>query len=61
LRRHHRLIACRFHDLLAVAGQRLGPRPDPEPATPPPARRQELVWMAAKGTAGWEQADELAA
>lgn len=50
--RGHRLIACRFHDLLAEAGHQLGPRPDPEPDTPPPTRRQELTWMATKGT-GW--------
>jgi lysophospholipase L1-like esterase len=49
--RGHRLIACRFHDLLAAAGHQLGRRPDPEPATPPPTRRQELAWMATKGTA----------
>lgn len=25
-------------------------RPDPAPASPPPARRDEMLWMATKGT-----------
>ncbi|HTS99321.1 MAG TPA: SGNH/GDSL hydrolase family protein [Streptosporangiaceae bacterium] len=49
--RGHRLIACRFHDLLAAAGAPTGPRPDPEPSTPPPARLAEIGWLATKGTA----------
>ena len=49
--RGHRLIACRFHDLLAAAGCPVGPRPDPEPANPPPSRTAEIAWMATKGTA----------
>lgn len=49
--RGHRLIACRFHDLLAAAGYPLGEGPDPEPSSPPPTRRAEFGWMATKGTA----------
>jgi hypothetical protein len=49
--RGHRLIACRFHDLLTGAGLPAGPRPDPEPSSPPPARLAEIGWMATKGTA----------
>jgi hypothetical protein len=49
--RGHRLIACRFHDQLAAAGHPVGPRPDTEPTSPPPTRREELAWMATKGTA----------
>ena len=50
--RGHRLIAGRFHDGLAAAGLPLGPRPDPEPSSPPPSRRAKAFWMATKGT-GW--------
>ena len=49
--RGHRLIACRFHGLLATAGFPVGPGPDPEPSSPPPTRRDEARWMATKGTA----------
>ncbi len=49
--RGHRLIACRFHALLAVSGCPVGPGPDPEPSSPPPTRRAEAGWMATKGTA----------
>ena len=49
--RGHRLIACRFHDQLAAAGVPTGPRPDPEPSSPPPARLAEIGWLATKGTA----------
>jgi hypothetical protein len=49
--RGHRLIACRFHDRLAAAGLRLGPRPEPEPSSPPPTRVAQAAWMATKGTA----------
>jgi lysophospholipase L1-like esterase len=49
--RGHRLIACRFHSLLAAAGYPVGDGPDPEPASPPPTRLAELSWMATKGTA----------
>src|SRR5690349_4488602 len=49
--RGHRLIACRFHALLAAAGLPVGPGPDPEPCSPPPTRLAEVGWMATKGTA----------
>jgi lysophospholipase L1-like esterase len=49
--RGHRLIACRFHDQLAAAGVLTGPRPDPEPTSPPPSRLAEIRWLATKGTA----------
>jgi hypothetical protein len=49
--RGHRLMACRFHALLAAAGFPVGPGPDPEPSSPPPTRLAEVGWMATKGTA----------
>ena len=49
--RGHRLIACRYHSLLAASGVAVGPGPDPEPSTPPPTRLAEARWMATKGTA----------
>ncbi len=49
--RGHRRIACRFHDQLAAAGVVAGPRPDPEPSSPPPSRAAEIGWLATKGTA----------
>jgi lysophospholipase L1-like esterase len=49
--RGHRLMAGRFHDLLVAAGVPAGPRPDPEPSTPPPSRLAEIGWLATKGTA----------
>jgi len=49
--RGHRLMAGRFHDLLVAAGVPAGPRPDPEPSSPPPSRLAEIGWMATKGTA----------
>jgi hypothetical protein len=49
--RGHRLIACRFHDLLAASGYPVGPGPEPEPSSPPPTRLAEFGWMATKGTA----------
>jgi len=49
--RGHRLIAGRFHDRLAEAGLPLGPRPEPEPSSPPPTRLAQAGWMATKGTA----------
>jgi lysophospholipase L1-like esterase len=49
--RGHRLIAGRFHALLAASGFPVGPAPDPEPTSPPPTRLAEIGWMATKGTA----------
>jgi hypothetical protein len=49
--RGHRLIACRFHALLAASGYPVGPGPDPEPSSPPPGRLAEVGWMTTKGTA----------
>jgi len=50
--RGHRLIACRFHALLAAARFPVAsPGPDPEPSSPPPTRLAEVGWMATKGTA----------
>lgn len=49
--RGHRLIARRFHALLAAAGHPVGPEPDPEPGNPPPTRAMEMAWLATKGTA----------
>jgi len=49
--RGHRLIACRFHALLAASGYPVGPAPDPEPSSPPPTRLAQACWMATKGTA----------
>jgi lysophospholipase L1-like esterase len=48
--RGHRLIACRLWDALAAAGHELSQRPDPTPASPPPTKRNEAIWMATKGT-----------
>ncbi len=49
--RGHRLIACRFHGLLAESGFPVGPGPDPEPSSQPPTRLAEFAWLATKGTA----------
>jgi lysophospholipase L1-like esterase len=49
--RGHRLIACRFHGLLAASGYLVGPGPDPEPSSPPPTRLAEFAWLATRGTA----------
>jgi len=49
--RGHRLIARRFHALLAAAGREVGPEPGAEPLNPPPSKLAELTWMATKGTA----------
>jgi len=49
--RGHRLIARRFHALLAEAGHPVGPPPGAEPLNPPPTKIEQLAWMATKGTA----------
>jgi len=49
--RGHRLIARRFHALLAEAGQPVGPAPGAEPLEDPPSRAEQMAWMATKGTA----------
>jgi lysophospholipase L1-like esterase len=49
--RGHRLIARRFHGLLAAAGQPVAAPPGAEPLNPPPSRAEALAWMATKGTA----------
>ena len=38
------------NDLLAAHGHPVGPRPSTEPTSPSPTRRDELTWMATKGT-----------
>jgi lysophospholipase L1-like esterase len=49
--RGHRLIARRFHALLAEAGFPVDAEPGAEPVNPPPTRLAEFCWMATKGTA----------
>ena len=49
--RGHRLIARRFHALLAAAGHPVGAPPGSEPLNQPPSRAEQLAWMATKGTA----------
>jgi lysophospholipase L1-like esterase len=49
--RGHRLIARRFHAMLAESGQPVGSPPGAEPTNPPPTRGMELAWLATKGTA----------
>jgi lysophospholipase L1-like esterase len=48
--RGHRLIARRFWDSLAAAGHELATPPGLEPTSLPPTRRNEVTWMATKGT-----------
>jgi lysophospholipase L1-like esterase len=50
--RGHRLIARRYHSLLAGSGHAVGPPPGAEPGNPPPTRAAVLAWLATKGT-GW--------
>jgi hypothetical protein len=49
--RGHRLIARRFHALLADAGYRVGPPPGAEPVNEPPTKAEQIAWLATKGTA----------
>ena len=49
--RGHRLIARRFHALLAQAGVPVGHPPGAEPENPPPSKAEQAAWMATKGTA----------
>jgi lysophospholipase L1-like esterase len=49
--RGHRLIARRFHALLAQAGRPVGPPPGAEPMNQPPTKVEQFAWMATKGTA----------
>jgi lysophospholipase L1-like esterase len=49
--RGHRLIARRFHALLAEAGRPVGSPPGAEPLNQPPTKAEQLAWMATKGTA----------
>ena len=49
--RGHRLIARRFHGLLAEAGHPVGPPPGAEPVNQPPSKAEQLAWLATKGTA----------
>jgi lysophospholipase L1-like esterase len=49
--RGHRLIARRFHALLAEAGHPVGPAPGAEPVNVPPTKLEQFAWMSTKGTA----------
>jgi lysophospholipase L1-like esterase len=49
--RGHRLIARRFHALLANAGVAVAEEPGAEPTNQPPSRAEQFAWMATKGTA----------
>lgn len=49
--RGHRHIARRFHELLARAGQPVGPAPGADPREEPPTMVEQFAWMATKGTA----------
>jgi lysophospholipase L1-like esterase len=49
--RGHRLIARRFHALLAAAGVAVAEEPGAEPTNQPPSRAEQFAWMATKGTA----------
>ena len=48
--RGHRLMARRFHALLAEAGIAVGEQPGAEPMNQPPSKAEQFAWMATKGT-----------
>jgi lysophospholipase L1-like esterase len=48
--RGHRFIATEFFDRLAARGFPVGQRPGTEPTQPAPTRREQLAWLATKGT-----------
>lgn len=50
--RGHRMIAARFHELLAARGLAHGAAPASEPDQPSPTRSASLLWLATAGT-GW--------
>ncbi|MGW7273806.1 SGNH/GDSL hydrolase family protein [Streptomyces sp. NPDC054864] len=50
--RGHRLVAARFHVLLAARGLAAGSTPSCEPQLPSPTRSASLRWLATAGT-GW--------
>jgi hypothetical protein len=50
--RGHRLLAGCVADALVTAGFPVAHRPDPEPTSPAPTRRERAWWMATQGT-GW--------
>ncbi|MFC8130310.1 SGNH/GDSL hydrolase family protein [Streptomyces sp. NPDC057302] len=50
--RGHRLVAARFHALLAARGFAAGDAPSCEPQLPSPTRSASLLWLATAGT-GW--------
>ncbi|MFJ8077663.1 SGNH/GDSL hydrolase family protein [Streptomyces sp. NPDC096176] len=50
--RGHRMLARRFHALLAARGLAHGTAPDAEPDQPHPTRAAALLWLATAGT-GW--------
>jgi lysophospholipase L1-like esterase len=49
--RGHRMIARRFHELLAERGLAHGTAPGCEPEQPPPSRSASVLWLATAGTA----------
>ncbi|MEU0372527.1 SGNH/GDSL hydrolase family protein [Streptomyces sp. NPDC006283] len=50
--RGHRMLARRFHELLAARGLAHGQVPGAEPDQPRPTRAAALLWLATAGT-GW--------
>ncbi|MCX4668727.1 SGNH/GDSL hydrolase family protein [Streptomyces sp. NBC_01381] len=50
--RGHRLLAARFHALLAARGAAAGRPPSREPQLPQPTRSASIWWLATAGT-GW--------